>query len=63
MTLHAANPTTDDERDAWHLNQSGLSWAQVGREIGCSESAARAFAVAYQQRTDAAADEAQISLF
>ncbi|WP_370185898.1 hypothetical protein [Rhodococcus wratislaviensis] len=63
MTLHAADPTTDDERDAWHLHESGLSWAQVGREIGCTESAARAFAAAYQQRTDAAADEAQISLF
>ncbi|AHK35342.1 hypothetical protein OPAG_08141 [Rhodococcus opacus PD630] len=63
MTLHAANPTTDDERDAWQLHQRGMSWAQVGREIGCTEAAARAFAAAYQQRTDAAADEAQISLF
>ncbi|PQP14035.1 hypothetical protein [Rhodococcus opacus] len=63
MTIHGAYPTTDDERDAWQLHESGLAWAQVGREIGCTESAARAFAAAYQQRTDAAADEAQISLF
>ena len=64
MTIHAAHPTTtDDERDAWQLHESGLSWAQVGREIGCTESDARAFADAYKQRTDAAADQAQISLF
>ncbi|QHE73080.1 hypothetical protein [Rhodococcus sp. WAY2] len=61
MTIHAANPTHDDEYDAWQLHESGLPWAQVGREIGCTESAARAFA--YQQRTDAAAHEAQISMF
>ena len=54
---------TDDERDAFQLHESGLTWAQVGREIGCTESVARAFAAAYQQRTDAAADEDQISLF
>ncbi|WP_124393141.1 hypothetical protein [Rhodococcus wratislaviensis] len=54
---------TDDERDAFQLHESGLSWPQVGREIGCSESAARAFATAYQQRTDTAAAESQISLF
>lgn len=54
---------TDDERDAYQLHQSGLSWAQVGREIGCTEATAQAFAAAYQQRTDTAAAETQITLF
>ncbi|ABG94982.1 hypothetical protein RHA1_ro03179 [Rhodococcus jostii RHA1] len=63
MTIHAAHPTTDDERDAWQLHESGLSWSQVGREIGCTESAARAFAAAYQQRTDTDAARNQIGLF
>ncbi|ABG94967.1 hypothetical protein RHA1_ro03164 [Rhodococcus jostii RHA1] len=63
MNIHAAHLTTDDEHDAWQLRESGLSWAQVGHEIGCTESTARAFAAAYQQRTDAAANKAQISLF
>lgn len=63
MTIHANSIHTDDERDAWNLHEDGLSWIQVGREIGCTESAARAFAAAYQQRTDAAANEHQGALF
>ena len=54
---------TDDERDAFQLHDSGLTWTQIAHEIGCTEGAAKAFAAAYQQRTDTAADEAQISLF
>lgn len=45
----------DDEPDArqghqdgWQLRNAGLTWAQVAREIGCTEGDA-----AYQQRTDA----------
>lgn len=63
MTIHANSIHTDDERDAWNLHEAGLSWTQIGREIGCTESAARAFAAAYQQRTDAAANENQGALF
>ncbi|KAF0957357.1 hypothetical protein [Rhodococcus sp. T7] len=54
---------TDDERDAFQLHESGLTWAQVAHEIGCTEGAAQSFAAAYQHRTDTAAAESQISLF
>lgn len=53
----------DHERDAWNLEQSGLTWTQIARELGCTEGAAEAFATAYRHRTDAAAAENQISLF
>ncbi|UDH01755.1 hypothetical protein [Rhodococcus opacus] len=53
----------DHERDAWDLEQAGLTWTQIAREIGCTEGAAEAFAAAYQHRTDAAAAENQIPLF
>ncbi|QSE87909.1 hypothetical protein JWS13_04155 (plasmid) [Rhodococcus pseudokoreensis] len=54
---------TDDERDAFQLHESGLTWTQIAHEIGCTEATAQAFAAAYQQRTDTAAAETQISLF
>lgn len=52
----------DDERDAFQLHESGLSWGQIAQEIGCTEGA-QAFAAAYQQRTDAASAQSQIVLF
>ncbi|KAF0957382.1 hypothetical protein [Rhodococcus sp. T7] len=63
MTIHTTPPATDDERDAWQLHEDGLSWMQVGHEIGCTESAARAFAAAYRHRTDVNAARNQIGLF
>jgi hypothetical protein len=53
----------DDERDAWELRTSGLTWTQVGREMGCTAGTAQAFAAAYQQRTDTAAAQSQMALF
>ncbi|MCQ4119588.1 hypothetical protein [Rhodococcus tibetensis] len=53
---------TDDEHDAWELHQSGLTWTEVGREMGCTAGTAQAFATAYQKRTDDAAIQAQNTL-
>ncbi|WP_213575669.1 hypothetical protein [Rhodococcus sp. USK13] len=63
MSIHPDLSSTDDERDAFHLHNSGLTWAQIASEIGCTEGTAQAFATAYRQRTDAAAAQSQITLF
>ncbi|MEU2004683.1 hypothetical protein ACH47B_27145 [Rhodococcus sp. NPDC019627] len=62
MSIHP-DLCTDDERDAFQLHNSGLTWTQVARELGCTEGTAQAFAAAYQQRTDDAAAQSQITLF
>ncbi|QHE73060.1 hypothetical protein [Rhodococcus sp. WAY2] len=62
MSIHP-ELCTDDERDAFQLHNSGLTWTQVARELGCTEGTAQAFATAYQQRTDDAAAQSQITLF
>lgn len=54
---------TDDERDAWQLHHHGSTWEEVGTEMGCSPTAARSLATAYERRTDSAADQAQNALF
>lgn len=62
MTIHHG-VQINDERDAFQLHESGLSWGQIAQEIGCTEGTAQAFAAAYQQRTDAASAQLQIALF
>ncbi|MDV7246214.1 MULTISPECIES: hypothetical protein [Rhodococcus] len=62
MSIHP-DLRTDDERDAWELRNSGLTWTQVGREMGCSPTTAQSLATAYERRTDNAAAEAQNTLF
>ncbi|MFC9556003.1 hypothetical protein ACFTWF_34865 [Rhodococcus sp. NPDC056960] len=54
---------TDDQKDAYTLGQQGLTWAEVGRELGINAEVAQSFAAAYERRTDCAAAEGQAALF
>lgn len=54
---------TDDEREAWNLNQDGASWEQIGIEMGCTAATARSLAAEYVRRTDAQAAAGQTELF
>lgn len=53
----------DDDFDAWRMHQDGASWSEIAHEMGCTSAAAQAFAAAYEQRTDDAAQLEQNTLF
>lgn len=42
----------DDERDAWSMHHAGADWKQIGREMGCTPSAAQSLASAYLPDTE-----------
>jgi len=53
----------DDQRDAWQMHQNGSSWEDISLDMGCTPATAEALAAAYEQRTDADAENAQNFLF
>ncbi|SEB29400.1 hypothetical protein SAMN04490239_0086 [Rhodococcus koreensis] len=63
MPPNERNPVMDDQKDAYTLQQQGLTWAEIGRELGTNAEVARSFAAAYERRTDRAAAEEQAALF
>ncbi|AUM19281.1 hypothetical protein QM787_25490 [Rhodococcus ruber] len=50
-------------RAAFDLARAGHSWREVGAELGCDETVARAMARRYEADTEARARADQFSLF
>ncbi|NKR65289.1 hypothetical protein GS491_26575 [Rhodococcus hoagii] len=53
----------DLHRQAWELGQWGLSWAEVGEEMGLAESIVEEMASRHSRAADADAASTQFELF
>lgn len=53
----------DLHRQAWELGQRGLSWTEVGEEMGLAESIVEEMAARHSRSVDADAASAQLELF
>ncbi len=48
---------------AWQMHHDGHSWSEIGRELGCDATVARAMADRYRRHLDSDAHAAQFPLF
>jgi hypothetical protein len=53
----------DLHRQAWELGQRGLSWAEVGEEMGLAGSIVEEMAARHSRAADADAASTQFELF